>query len=160
MALEIERKFLVVGDGWRSLATGTAYRQGYLVAEPGRTVRVRVAGEQGYLTIKGPTQNVTRSEYEYPIPVQDALELLQTLCQRPLIEKVRYRIPYGGLLWEVDEFEGDNRGLIVAEVELSDPQQAIELPEWIGADVSDDPRYYNANLAKFPFSQWGEQSSN
>lgn len=154
MAIEIERKFLIRGDDWRLLATGIVYRQGYLAAEVNCTVRVRVAGEQGFLTIKGASQGIGRAEYEYAIPLQDATEMLDTLCQRPLIEKTRYRIPWQGVVWEVDEFAGENQGLIIAEVELRDPDQALELPGWIGAEVSDDPRYFNSNLAKFPFSQW------
>jgi adenylate cyclase len=155
MPAEIERKFLVKGGAWRSLASGIAYCQGYIASSAGRTVRVRVVGEQGYLTIKGPTVGITRAEFEYLIPLNDALELLRTLCDPPLIQKKRYTIAHAGLVWEVDEFEGENQGLIVAEVELTDAQQTIVLPEWIDRDVSDDPRYFNANLVKHPFSQWG-----
>ncbi|MGG6294291.1 CYTH domain-containing protein [Leptolyngbya sp. AN02str] len=154
MGIEIERKFLVTGDGWRSLATGTSYRQGYLMAAQGRTVRVRIAGYQGYLTIKGATQGLTRREFEYEIPLADAEEMLHHLCDRPLIEKTRYKIPFKGLMWEVDEFAGENQGLIIAEVELENEQQAIALPEWIGQDVSHDPRYYNAYLSKHPYTRW------
>lgn len=155
MPTEIERKFLVTGDTWRSLAVGVRYSQGYITASPRRTVRVRVRGEQAYLTIKGETRGISRAEYEYAIPLQDALEMLQTLCDPPLIEKTRYRIDLEGLVWEVDEFAGENQGLIMAEVELQDADQAIDLPDWIGLEVSDDPRYYNSNLAKHPFRQWG-----
>ena len=154
MPTEIERKFLVIGDEWRSLAAGVDYRQGYISAVEGRVVRVRVAGDQGYLTIKGPSQGIARSEFEYAIPVDDALEMLRTLCEPPLIEKQRYKIEWSGLTWEIDEFAGDNQGLILAEVELEDANQAIELPPWIGEDVSSDPRYYNSNLVKHPFSRW------
>jgi adenylate cyclase len=154
MAVEIERKFLVVGDSWRSLAPGVLYRQGYVAASQERTVRVRVAGDRGYLTIKGASVGIGRSEFEYAIPFADAQELLDTLCDRPLIEKYRHKIPYNNLIWEVDEFLGENQGLIIAEVELQSAQQEITLPEWIGAEVSSDPRYFNANLAKHPFSQW------
>lgn len=157
MPTEIERKFLVTGDTWRSLATGVRYSQGYITANPSRTVRVRVMGEQAYLTIKGATRGISRAEYEYAIPVSDALEILQTLCDPPLIEKTRYRIALAGLVWEVDEFAGENQGLIMAEVELQDANQAIDLPDWIGLEVSDDPRYYNSNLAKHPFRRWGQQ---
>jgi CYTH domain-containing protein len=159
MAVEIERKFLVVGEGWRALALGTVYRQGYIASGNGRTVRVRVAGDTGYLTIKGPSTGISRAEFEYEIPVSDATELLDTLCDRPLIEKTRYRIPLDGLVWEVDEFSGENQGLILAEVELSDPQQPIQLPEWVGQEVSGDPRYFNASLVKAPFRLWGSQES-
>ncbi len=154
MPTEIERKFLLKGDNWRSLGQGVAYCQGYIAADPERTVRVRIVGDQGYLTIKGKSQGIARSEFEYAIPVADAKELLQSLCQPPLIQKMRYRIPWEGLVWEVDEFAGENQGLIVAEVELTHADQAIAVPDWIGAEVSHDPRYYNSNLAKHPFQQW------
>jgi adenylate cyclase len=156
MGIEIERKFLVVGEGWRGLAEGVTYRQGYLASRDGITVRVRVAGETGYLTIKGASQGISRAEYEYVIPLDDAIELLDTLCDRPLIEKIRYRIHWEGLLWEVDEFMGANQGLIVAEVELTDADQLIHLPDWIGSDVSDDPRYFNVSLTRFPYREWRE----
>ena len=154
MATEIERKFLVQGEKWRSQAIGIFYAQGYLSTNQGLTLRVRIAGELGYLTIKGPTRGYSRLEFEYPIPLADAQIMLETLCDRPLIEKTRYRIEYQGLIWEVDEFQGDNSGLIIAEVELTDENQVIELPDWLGVEVSQDPRYYNANLVKYPYSQW------
>lgn len=154
MPTEIERKFLVKNDSWRKLAPGTFYRQGYICSEKGKTVRIRIIGEQGYLTIKGPSVNITREEFEYPIPLEDAQGMLDNLCDRPLIEKIRYKINYGGLVWEVDEFSGENQGLIVAEVELNQANQAITLPEWIGSEVSHDPRYFNSNLAKHPYSKW------
>lgn len=155
MATEIERKFLVKGDRWRNLAKGVLYRQGYIAnTQQGITVRVRIVGEQGYLTIKGPTVGTSRAEFEYPIPVEDAQVMLDTLCERPLIEKIRSKIEYKGLIWEIDEFLGENQGLILAEVELANENQQIELPDWINLDVSDDPRYFNVNLVKHPFSQW------
>jgi CYTH domain-containing protein len=154
MAIEIERKFLVKGDEWRSLATGTLYRQGYLSTKKGCSVRVRLVGNQGYLTIKGLTEGFSRPEYEYPIPAADAQEMLDKLCESPLIEKTRYKIDLAGLTWEIDEFAGENQGLIVAEVELSDENHIIELPDWIDKEVSGDSRYYNVNLAQHPFSQW------
>lgn len=154
MPTEIERKFLVQGDRWRSLVSGNRYCQGY-IASGLRSVRVRVVGNQGYLTIKGPTIGIARPEYEYEIPVAEAWEMLHTLCDPPLIEKIRYRIELDGVVWEIDEFEGDNKGLVVAEVELAHVDQAIALPEWIGSEVSDDPRYFNVNLAKHPYRQWG-----
>lgn len=154
MAIEIERKFLVKSDDWRALGTGTLYRQGYLMSGDNRTVRVRIAGDQGYLTIKSAAIGLARAEYEYEIPLADAAELLDDLCNRPLIEKTRYKIPWDGLVWEVDEFAGENQGLIVAEVELTDADQSISLPPWIGQEVSDDPRYFNSRLVKLPFSQW------
>lgn len=154
MPFEIERKFLVVGDQWRSLGEGIPYRQGYLTTQPERTVRVRLAGNQGYLTIKGATDGICRREYEYAIPQSEAEELLDHLCDRPLIEKVRYRIQWGDRLWEVDEFFGENEGLIMAEVELTDPEQSVEIPDWIGKEVSDDPRYFNAYLMRHPYKTW------
>jgi len=157
MPKEIERKFLVKGDAWRELASGEVYRQGYLSSTKERTVRVRTAGKNGYLTIKGINVGATRREYEYTIPLKDADEMLDKLCQRPLIEKTRYRISYRGLTWEVDEFSGENKGLIIAEVELSDENQDIELPEWIGREVTGDAKYYNANLVQYPYSQWKKE---
>ncbi len=158
MPLEIERKFLVIGDVWRSHATGTIYRQGYLPTQGLTTVRVRIAGDDGFLTIKGATQGITRLEFEYPIPRQDAEDMLATLCDRPLIEKIRYVVHEHGLRWEIDEFQGDNQGLILAEVELTDEMQEIQAPDWLGQEVSDDARYFNANLAKHPFTQWNSLS--
>ncbi|MGK7927975.1 MAG: CYTH domain-containing protein [Spirulina sp.] len=158
MGKEIERKFLVKGEQWRSLGTPKQYRQGYLSVVPHCTVRVRVAGDRAYLTVKGKTQGLSRKEFEYPIPLPEAEEMLEELCDRPLIEKTRYTISIDDLVWEVDEFSGENQGLILAEVELQDETQAIALPEWIGREVSADPRYFNANLVKFPYRQWNYQS--
>ncbi len=117
-------------------------------------MRVRLVGNQGYLTIKGSTKGFSRAEYEYPIPAEDAQEMLDHLCDRPLIEKTRYKIELAGLIWEVDEFAGENQGLIVAEVELTDENQTLELPDWIDVEVSDDPRYFNVNLAQHPYNKW------
>ena len=153
MAKEIERKYLVKNNDWQKLAQGVFYCQGYIPTTGKQTVRVRIVGEQGYLTLKGENIGQTRSEFEYPIPLADAQEMLATLCDLPLIEKMRYKIPQGDLVWEVDQFLGDNTGLIIAEVELTDENQEIDLPEWIDCQVS-DPKYYNANLAKYPYSQW------
>ncbi|MBF0294316.1 MAG: CYTH domain-containing protein [Magnetococcales bacterium] len=155
MGKEIERRFLVRGDAWRSLGVGIEYRQGFLSTVKERVVRVRIAGDRATLTIKGLAVDLARPEFEYPIPIEDARILLDTLCERPLIEKIRYRIDQGGLTWEVDEFQGENRGLIVAEVELTDARQAVELPPWVGQEVSEDSRYFNANLVHAPFSRWG-----
>ena len=154
MAQEIERKFLVTGDAWRKLAKGAVYRQGYLSTVQERTVRVRTVGEKGYLTVKGLSVGAKRAEFEYEIPVTDADVMLDELCEQPLIEKTRYKIPFDGLIWEVDEFASDNEGLIVAEVELSDEDQEIRLPDWIGEEVTDDLRYYNANLIAHPYKSW------
>jgi CYTH domain-containing protein len=150
---EIERKFLVTGDQWRGLATGTRYRQGYLSSARERTVRVRIAGDRAYLTIKGAVVGATRLEFEYEIPPHEADALL-ALCESPLIEKTRYRIAYEGLVWEVDEFHGENEGLVVAECELVSEDQPILPPTWIGTEVTEDPRYYNANLVARPYRSW------
>lgn len=157
MPTEIERKFLVKSEEWRTFGTGTIYRQGYIATKKGTTVRVRLAGNQGYITIKGASKGISRAEYEYSIPAEDAQEMLDNLCEPPLIEKTRYKIEIAGLIWEVDEFAGKNQGLIVAEVELTDANQTIEIPDWIGQEVSDDARYYNANLAQHPYSEWSNK---
>ncbi|HZW20462.1 CYTH domain-containing protein [Noviherbaspirillum sp.] len=154
MGVEIERKFLVRGDGWRALGEGVLLRQGYLSSAPERTVRVRVEGGAAMLTIKGRSTGATRSEWEYPIPIPDAQALLDALCERPLIEKKRYRIPFDGMVWEVDEFLGENAGLVVAEIELSAEDQAFSKPDWVGEEVTHDPRYFNSSLIRNPYSRW------
>jgi CYTH domain-containing protein len=157
MPQEIERKFLVTSDAWqRPGAPGERYRQGYLSVDPGRTVRVRVAGDNAFLTVKGPSAGAARAEYEYPIPVAHAEEMLDRLCLRPLIEKTRHRVEHGGLTWEIDVFAGDNAGLVVAEVELDDEHQAIDLPPWAGREVTGDGRYANASLVTRPYATWRE----
>lgn len=159
MPTEIERKFLVSSDDWREVEGihSTPFRQGYLSLQPGRTVRVRIAGEQAYITIKGERTGLARAEFEYAIPIADANEMLDQLCERPLIEKTRYFVPHSGLTWEIDVFSGDNTGLIVAEIEFDDPHQTIPLPSWVGAEVTDDLRYYNSHLVKWPYSKWGSE---
>jgi adenylate cyclase len=154
MAKEIERKFLVKGDAWRALAKGTTYRQGYLNSAKERTVRVRTAEDKAFLTIKGLTLGATRAEYEYAIPFDEGKAMLDALAEKPLIEKKRYKIPAGDLTWEIDEFLGENAGLIVAEVELTSEHQAFDRPAWLGDEVTGDTRYYNANLIKKPFTRW------
>ena len=154
MNTEIERKFLVRSDDWKTLAQGVLLRQGYLSSAPERVVRVRVEGNTAMLAIKGPTVGATRAEWEYPIPLEDAQMFLDTLCERPVIEKYRYRIPYQGMTWEVDEFLGENAGLIVAEIELQSEQQQFALPTWIGEEVTHEPCYYNANLQRSPYATW------
>jgi CYTH domain-containing protein len=154
MGTEIERKFLLIGDDWRTLGKGKPYCQGYLSSGEGITVRVRTAGDQGFLTIKGPTCGLSRKEYEYQIPYSDAQEMLTSLCYQPLIEKIRYVIEFEGATWEVDEFKGMNEGLIVAEIELNSPCQKFVKPHWIGNEVSEDPRYRNANLVRNPYNTW------
>lgn len=156
MPLEIERKFLVDPARWTAPGTGTHYRQGYLSTDPERSVRVRLADDVAWLTIKGGRVGMTREEFEYAIPVADASAMLDRLCQPPLIEKTRYRVEVAGLTWEVDVFEGDNAGLLLAEVELADEHQDLVLPDWAGREVTDDPRYYNASLARQPFTSWQE----
>jgi len=155
VAKEIERKFLVTGDAWRDGAAGTRYRQGYLGAGGSCTVRVRVAGERAFLTVKGPSAGGVRDEYEYPIPVADAEEMLERLAGGGRVEKVRYRVAHAGRTWEVDEFLGENAGLVVAEVELDRPDAPVEPPPWVGAEVTGDGRYANAALAVRPYRGWG-----
>jgi len=154
MGKEIERKFLVRGDVWRSLATGTAYRQGYLNSAKERTVRIRTIDDRAFLTVKGLTVGATRAEYEYEIPVADCDAMLDALAEKPIIEKKRYKVPLEGLTWEIDEFFGDNTGLIVAEVDLKSEGQTFRKPEWAGEEVTADPRYFNSNLIKHPYSKW------
>ena len=153
MATEIERTFLVLGTPWASLPKGELMRQGYLTASKQKVVRVRIEGEAAMLTIKGATQGISRGEWEYAIPVKDAQELLE-LCDQPLIEKYRYRIPFDSMLWELDVFIGANQGLVVAEIELESEHQVFAKPDWIGAEVSDDARYLNSNLQRQPYSTW------
>ena len=152
MPSEVERKFLVANDSWRDGSpVGVRIAQGYLSLDPDRTVRVRLAGDEAWLTIKGRTSGITRSEFEYAIPFEEALELL-SLCLSTVIDKTRHRIHHAGYLWEIDVFHGANQGLVLAEVELPDETTTPPIPEWAGQEVSDDPRYYNANLASHPFS--------
>ena len=154
MGIEIERKFLVKGTGWKKGLSGTEYRQGYLASDPKLTVRVRLAGGQGYLTIKGGASGASRLEFEYVIPCDDAVELLERLCGKPLIEKIRYRVMHAGMVWDVDEFFGENSGLVLAEVELENEAQVVEIPSWVGQEVTGDSRFYNACLAENPFPAW------
>ena len=154
MGEEIERKFLVAGEQWREGAHGTSYRQGFLSTEPERTVRVRVAGPRGSITVKGKNVGARRAEFEYEIPVGDAERMLDTLCKRPLIEKVRYTLLAGAHTWEIDVFEGDNAGLVVAEIELGSEDEAFAKPGWVGDEVTDDPRYFNSNLVANPYRTW------
>lgn len=156
MAKEIERKFLVIGDAWRALAQGIHYRQGYLSSAKERTVRIRTINDKAFLTIKGMTVGVTRQEYEYEIPYDDCVQMLEQLAEKPVIEKKRYKILLDGLIWEIDEFLGVNAGLIVAEIELADENQTFSKPAWIGAEVSADPRYFNSNLVKHPYTTWNQ----
>lgn len=153
MASEIERKYLVDTAAWTPRDTGTPYTQGYLSSAKERTVRVRREGTRAVLTVKGPTRGVVRAEFEYPIPLADA-EAMFALCEQPLIEKVRHAEQHGGRTWEIDVFGGDNAGLVVAEVELADENDVVDVPAWATREVSDDARYYNANLIANPYKNW------
>ena len=154
MGVEIEKKFLLAGNDWKDLAEGTSYRQGYLSSVKERTVRVRTIEDKGFLTIKGISVGATRLEYEYEIPFEDANELLNELCEKPLIEKNRYKVNLGEHTWEIDEFFGENEGLVVAEIELENEKQQFIKPQWVGEEVTGDPRYFNSNLINNPFKQW------
>lgn len=154
MGTEIERKFLVTDDSWRDQGTSTVIRQGYLSTVKERTVRVRAAGDEGTLTIKGITVGASRTEFEYEIPVEDANTMLDELCEQPIIEKTRHVVEVDGTTWETDEFRGVNDGLIVAEVELDSPDGEFTRPDWLGDEVTDDPRYFNANLIAHPYTEW------
>lgn len=157
MGIEIERKFLVSGDGWQSLASGVRFVQGYFCSDPVRSVRVRIEGEVAKLTVKSGGMGLIRKEFEYPIPIDDARQMLDELCEPPLIEKLRYTIEWAGKTWEIDAFSGQNAGLVVAEIELSDPSESFEHPPWLGPEVSDDSRYLNSNLARRPYQAWSEE---
>jgi adenylate cyclase len=154
VGIEIERKFLVRNDQWRGLAQGVSLRQGYLSAHPDRIVRVRIEGASAMLTIKGRTVSASRAEWEYPIALNDAAVMLSDLCERPIIDKTRYRIMHDGMCWEVDEFHGENAGLIIAEIELVAEDQSFSKPDWIGDEVTSDSRYFNANLLRHPYRCW------
>lgn len=155
MALEIERKFLLGSDAWRSqVQSRELLRQGYLSSGSRCSIRVRIAGEEAWLNLKAKRSGMTRLEYEYPIPLSDAAEILRELCNGPLLEKYRYRIPSGDHVWEIDEFLGDNAGLVVAEIELPDEAAEFSRPDWLGREVTQDERYYNFNLATHPYTQW------
>jgi adenylate cyclase len=155
MPLEIERKFLVCGDDWRSQTESRALlRQGYLSSGERCSIRVRLAAEQAWLSLKAKRSGMTRLEYEYPILYSDAEEILEELCGGPLLEKYRHRLSFGAYVWEIDEFLGENAGLIVAEIELPYEEAAFERPAWLGEEVTDDVRYYNFNLAERPYRSW------
>ena len=155
MAIEIERKFLLNDESWRKSAdAGTRFRQGYLIGAERASVRVRIEGDRANLNIKSATLGIHRQEYEYPIPLDEAKELLDTLCEQPQIIKTRYLVPYGDHTWEIDVFDGDNAGLVVAEVELTSEDELFEHPPWIGEEVSGDTRYYNVCLVNHPYKDW------
>lgn len=154
MGIEIEKKFLTKDGSWRELGEGKEYCQGYLSDAKGQTVRIRTIGQTAFLTVKGPSVAGKKLEFEYEIPHADAQIMLEDLCHRPLIHKTRYRIPHKGFIWEVDDFHGENDGLILAEIELESVDQRFELPPWIGMEVTNDPRYYNAALVRAPYREW------
>lgn len=154
MAVEIERKFRTKGVDFLANQEGERLTQGYLSHDPRATVRLRVQGDHAWLTVKGKTHGASRSEFEYPIPTADAHAMLEEMCPQGVIDKTRYRIQVGEHVWEVDEFHGDNQGLVVAEVELDSEDQPFERPPWLGEEVTDDPRYYNSALSRTPYGQW------
>jgi CYTH domain-containing protein len=155
MGTEIERRFHLANDDWRKLAEGEWLKQGYLSVEAARTVRVRVKGDQAWLTLKSHISAVSRHEFEYPIPLADAETIIAAMCPMA-VEKKRYRIPIGPHVWEVDEFFGQNAGLVLAEVELGSEEEAYERPQWLGEEVTHDPRYTNAYLSQHPWPTWGK----
>jgi len=161
MGIEIERKFLIAKGGLKEACRldgeGVPYAQGYLSRGTGRTVRIRIAGTAAFLTVKGPVTGISRAEFEYEIPINDARQMLM-LCDGPVIEKIRRKIPHCGHVWEVDEFMGENEGLTVAEVELATADEFIEIPSWIGKEVTGDPRYYNSNLTVHPYRLWRHEA--
>lgn len=151
--MEIERKFLVDSSKWKPADDGTRISQAYLGLDPSPTVRIRIAGDKAFITIKGRSRSIARPEFEYEIPVDDAKELQKLAISEP-VEKTRYKIWYKNFLWEVDIFEGKNQGLVMAEIELDSEDQVFERPEWILQEVSADRRYYNSYLSEHPFSEW------
>ncbi|MCF8358011.1 MAG: CYTH domain-containing protein [Prolixibacteraceae bacterium] len=153
MAKEIERKFLVDIDKWGKRGDVSHIMQGYIFIHPQKVIRIRIDGKKAFLTIKGNLVGITRDEYEYPIPYNDACQLLK-LCEGDIVEKNRYVLEYAGKKWEIDAFFGPNEGLVIAEVELERCDEKIELPNWVTVEVSQDNRYYNFNLSRHPFSQW------
>lgn len=153
MAVEIERRFKVNGDAWRGLAPAERYRQGYLSVDKERTVRVRVVGERAWLTLKGQISNVSRHEFEYEIPLADAQTIMDSMCPM-VVDKLRHRIELDGFVWEVDEFFGDNAGLVLAEIELPSEDTPFSHPDWLGEEVTHDGRYTNAYLSKNPYTRW------
>ena len=155
MAIEIEHKFLLANDDWRGcVQQSVKYKQGYLSSQPTSSIRVRIADNQAWLNIKSATIGTQRLEFEYKIPLDDAEEIIASLCNKPLIEKTRHFVPNDGNLWEIDEFEGDNKGLIIAEIELLEVDIVFTKPPWLGAEVTHELRYYNNNLANNPYSKW------
>lgn len=158
MPIEIERKFLVNQEKWKNVSKGEGlfYEQGYILREAEKTIRVRMAGEKGFLTIKGKTSGLSRAEYEYEIPLSEAQDLLENFCPSRL-QKKRYKIKYKNNLWEVDEFLGDNEGLIIAEIELKSEGEHFEKPEWLADEVTGEKKYYNSELSIHPYKNWNHE---
>jgi adenylate cyclase len=155
MAIEIEHKFLLISELWRNeVSHSKKFKQGYLSSLPTSSIRVRTDDHKAWLNVKSATIGNQRAEYEYEIPLNDAYEILASLCKKPLIEKTRHYVPQGKHTWEIDEFEGDNLGLIVAEIELTDSNETFFIPAWIGQEVTHDLRYYNNNLSLHPYKEW------
>jgi adenylate cyclase len=155
MALEIERKYLVINDNWEDgVRSQTVIKQGYLATTSKASVRVRVEGEEANINIKGSNVGISRREYEYPIPLEEGEELLEHLVTDTVIDKIRYKVKCGAHVWDLDLFQGANQGLVIAEVELSHEDEAFEMPEWVGEEVSGERRYYNASLVKHPYCDW------
>ncbi len=157
MGLEIERKFLLAGDGWRELSTKSVVcRQGYLSFGPPATVRVRLMENEAFLNIKSAKDGIMRTEFEYPVPAEEAGQMLKEMLQGGIVEKIRHFVPFCGHVWEIDEFTGENAGLLIAEIELKSPEEDFSRPEWLGAEVSSDRRYYNTWLAQNPYTLWSK----
>lgn len=154
MGVEIERKYLVINDEWKANAEPTRLVQSYIQSAPGTVVRFRIAGKKAFFTLKGKTEGISRLEYEYEIPVSDAEEIIDRLCDKPYVSKIRNKVVFAGKTWEVDVFDGVNEGLVIAEIELKSEDEQYELPPWAGADVSDQPKYRNRYLSKHPFTTW------
>ena len=154
MAIEIERKFLLKSEAWREGAVPTPIRQGYIFANDAKSVRVRTLGDLGFITVKSRRANSGTNEFEYEIPLEDARELLEVACEQPIIEKTRYARTDAGHDWSIDVFKGANSGLVLAEVELGAADESVTLPDWVGEEVTGDPRYLNANLYKQPYHSW------
>lgn len=158
MAIEIEHKFLLANDDWRRhIQKSIQYKQGYLSSQPSSSIRIRIANDQAWLNIKSATVGTERLEFEYEIPLPDADEIITSLCSQPLIEKTRHFVPNNGNTWEIDEFEGDNEGLVIAEIELPEAGKTFLKPSWLGAEVTHDLRYYNNNLVANPYKKWNNK---
>ncbi len=155
MAIEIEHKFLIISNSWKNFVERSSdYKQGYLVSDASRSVRIRLSDNCAWLNIKSATIGIARQEYEYEIPREDGLKMLDSLCEKPFVEKTRYFVPNGKHLWEIDVFSGDNDGLVVAEIELSEVGEHFDRPSWLGKEVTEELKYYNNSLCKHPYKHW------